>query len=72
MDSRRTCLVSMPFTVREVDAHRYADKNHWHEVYEGLISPAIQEAGMRPLRDDKDTGSRLIVEDIWRRSRTLT
>jgi hypothetical protein len=54
----------MPFSVRAADASKYEDQNHWHEVYEGLISPAIQEAGMLPERDDKDTGSRLIVEHI--------
>ncbi len=54
----------MPFSLRAVDANKYPDQNHWHEVYDGLISPAIQEAGMLPVRDDKDTGSRLIVEHI--------
>ena len=62
-----TCFVIMPFTVKEVDKPRYPDLNHWTEVYEGLILPAVQQAGLQPERDDRDSGSRLIVEGILRK-----
>lgn len=58
----------MPFTVREVDLPIYNnDKNHWNEVYQGLIAPAIKEAGLKCERDDEDVTSRLITENIWRK-----
>ena len=40
------CFVIMPFTVRDLDSTRYPDSNHWSEVYEGLVRPAV-EAGER-------------------------
>ena len=51
----KTCFVIMPFTVRDIDRERYVDPNHWNEVYEGLILPAIEEAGLQADRDDADT-----------------
>src|SRR5579864_9243092 len=59
-----TCFVIMPFTVRELDKSRYPDPNHWNEVYDGLIAPAVHRAGLICERDDQDIGARLIVESI--------
>jgi len=63
----QTCFVIMPFAVRDVDRPRYPDKNHWSEVYEGLIAPAVKEAGLRPERDDYDFTARQVTEGIWRK-----
>lgn len=58
----------MPFSVREQDLPRYhEDKNHWNEVYRGLILPAAKAAGLDCERDDEDSSSRLITENIWRK-----
>jgi hypothetical protein len=63
-----TCFVIMPFRVREEDLTKYEnDRNHWNEVYSGLITPAIEAAEMMPMRDDDDVSSRLIVDGIWRK-----
>jgi hypothetical protein len=61
------CFVLMPFTVKDIDKQRYNDLNHWTEVYEGLIVPAVQKAELLCSRDDKDIGSRLIVENILKK-----
>jgi hypothetical protein len=56
----------MPFTVRDPDLPRYYnDNNHWNEVYHGLIVPAVQEAGLHCERDDEDSATRMITENIW-------
>ena len=56
----------MPFTVREVDLPKYQnDPDHWREVYQGLIVPAIKQAGLRVQRDDEDYSTRLVGEGIW-------
>jgi hypothetical protein len=56
----------MPFTVREADLDRYAgDRDHWSEVYQGLIIPAVERAGLTCHRDDDDSTSRFITEGIW-------
>ena len=58
----------MPFRVRDEDLTKYEnDRNHWNEVYSGLITPAIEAAEMVPMRDDDDVSSRLIVDGIWRK-----
>ncbi len=63
-----TCFTIMPFSVREPDLPRYQnDKNHWSEVYHGLIVPAVAEAELSCERDDEDAASRLIAENIWRK-----
>jgi hypothetical protein len=60
------CFVLMPFTVRDEDLPKYGDKNHWVEVYEGLILPAVgQVPGLQCERDDIDMGSRAIVEGVF-------
>ena len=62
------CFVIMPFTVRDSNLLKYSnDKNHWNEVYSGIIVPAIKKAGLRYERDDDDVASRLITENIWRK-----
>jgi hypothetical protein len=58
----------MPFSMRDGDMERYGnDRNHWSEVYEGLIVPAAQKARLTPGRDDEDWSSRLITDHIWRK-----
>lgn len=58
----------MPFTVRDYDLPKYSsDKNHWNEVYRGLILPAVSRAGLQCERDDDDPTSRLITENIWQK-----
>lgn len=65
-DKANTCFVIMPFTVRKQDLEKYYnDSAHWSEVYSGLISPAIKEAGLEVLRDDDDYSSRLVGIGIW-------
>lgn len=61
---KKKCFIIMPFTLKEIDQSKYRDQNHWNEVFEGLIVPAVNEAEMIPDRDDHDIGSRLIVENI--------
>ena len=56
----------MPFRVRDMDLPRYNnDPEHWREVYEGLIVPAIKDAGLQAQRDDDDYATRLVAEGIW-------
>ena len=62
-----TCFVLMPFSVKDYQRPLYSDPNHWVEVYDGLIVPAIIAAGLRPERDDDDTGTRAIGENILRK-----
>lgn len=63
-----TCFIIMPFTVREADLPRYyGDENHWNEVYNGFIVPAVIQAGLISERDDDDWASRLITENIWKK-----
>ncbi len=64
----KKCFVIMPFSLRDSDLQKYSnDKQHWSEVYKGLIKPAIEKAGLRAERDDDDDSSRLIAENIWRK-----
>ena len=63
----KKCFVLMPFTVKDADEGKYPDRNHWMEVYEGLIRPAAESADMLCSREDTDIGSRLIVESILRK-----
>lgn len=65
--TRGNCFVIMPFTVKEGDRTRYEDPNHWDEVYHGLIEPAAELANLECQRDDADTGSRHVVENILRK-----
>jgi hypothetical protein len=65
-ESNGTCFVIMPFRVRDHDLPTYLnDENHWKEVYDGLIFPAVDAANLKCERDDEDLGSRLIVDEIW-------
>ncbi|HTE28474.1 hypothetical protein [Flavitalea sp.] len=60
------CFVIMPFTVKPGDLEKYLnDTNHWIEVYDGLIVPALEKSGFKVQRDDDDLQSRLIVDNIW-------
>ncbi|MEA5257460.1 hypothetical protein VB264_06685 [Arcicella aquatica] len=61
-----TCFVIMPFSVRKQDLEKYYyDNEHWNEVYNGFITPAIREAKLKVLRDDDDYSSRLVGIGIW-------
>jgi hypothetical protein len=56
----------MPFTVIDEDLPKYGDKNHWSEVYEGLILRAVEQVpDLICERDDIDMSSRAIVESIF-------
>ena len=58
----------MPFTVRENDLRKYGnDQSHWDQVYQGLIKPAVENAGFECYRDDEDVRSRMITDNIWRK-----
>lgn len=58
----------MPFTVRSGDLQSYNnDSEHWQEVYEGLIFPAVEKAGYSCQRDDEDLTTRFIIENIWKK-----
>lgn len=57
----------MPFTRREEHITMYPDKDHWTEVYKWLIKPAIETAGLKPVRDDQDLSSRSVVEGIFKK-----
>lgn len=61
---KKKCFVIMPFTVKEIDQLKYKDPNHWTEVYEGLIVPAVENAGLDCHREDDDIRSRAILESI--------
>jgi len=62
----RRCFVLKPFSVRDEDLPKYGDRNHWTEVYGGLIRPAVEGCGgLVCERDDIDVGSRAIVEGIF-------
>ena len=66
MSEPPSCFVMMPFSVREKDMDTYdGDQNHWLEVYEGLIRPAVKQAGLVPVRDDEDYSSRVVTDQIW-------
>jgi hypothetical protein len=64
---KKKCFVVMPFTVRDFEKEKYRSKNHWNEVYEGLIKPAILKAGFQSIRDDQDIGTRIINENIFKK-----
>lgn len=67
-EKKHKCFVIMPFTVRKEDLARYHDDpNHWDEVYQGLIVSAVEKVGLICERDDEDSTSRMITENIWRK-----
>jgi len=57
------CFVIMPFGQKPLPNGRTYD---FDEVYRVVITRAIQEAGMRPLRADETIGSRLIQSDMFK------
>jgi hypothetical protein len=61
-----TCLVIMPFSLREADRADYPE-NHWKEVYSGFLRPAVETAGLKSQRDDDDFSSRPLALNIWRK-----
>ena len=62
----RSCLVIMPFSVRDDQKPTYP-QDHWKEVYAGLLGPAVKAAGLACHRDDDDFSSRPISLNIWRK-----
>ena len=67
-EKKQKCFVIMPFTVRKEDLERYhGDPDHWNQVYDGLIVPAVENAELMWERDDEDSTSRMITESIWRK-----
>jgi hypothetical protein len=56
----------MPYTVRPEDVQKY-HKDHWRDVYQGLIVPAVEKAGLLCHRDDEDFVSRHITQNIWKK-----
>src|SRR3954468_3606621 len=59
-----SCLVIMPFTIRESQRSTYPE-NHWAEVYDALLRPALEATGLRSDRDDEDCASRPISLSIF-------
>ena len=55
------CFVIMP--IGELDTY---PKDHFKQVYEDLLCPAIQEAGYEPKRADDDKSSSMIQVSIIR------
>jgi hypothetical protein len=57
------CFVVMPFGKKPLPDGRTYD---FDKVYRVIITRAVQEAGMKPLRADETVGSRLIHSDMFR------
>src|SRR5262245_10700142 len=57
------CFVIMPFGQKSLPDGRSYD---FDKVYRVIITRAVQEAGMRPLRADEISGSRLIHSDMFK------
>lgn len=58
----KECFVIMPIS----DQHGYED-GHFQLVYEDIISPAVEAAGLKPYRGDDTKNSNLIQLDILKR-----
>ncbi len=57
------CFVVMPFGKKPLPDGRTYD---FDKVYRVIVTRAVQEAGMRPLRADETVGSRLIHSDMFK------
>jgi hypothetical protein len=57
------CFVVMPFGRKPLPDGRTYD---FDKVYRVIITRAVQEAGMKPLRADETVGSRLIHSDMFK------
>ena len=57
--SEKSCFVIMP-----ISDHPDYPKGHFKEVYSELISPAVIEAGYKPIRADDVAASNLIHVDV--------
>ena len=62
--SKELCFVLMPFGKKPDAAGRLIDFN---AVYEQVIRPAIEEAGLEPLRADEEEGGGLIHTPMFER-----
>lgn len=58
-EERVECFVIMPIS----DQNGY-EKDHFQLVYEDIIKPAVESAGMFPVRADETKGTNLIQLDI--------
>ncbi|TOC19180.1 hypothetical protein CGJ90_22880, partial [Vibrio parahaemolyticus] len=58
----KTCFVIMP-----ISNQPGYESNHFTLVYEDIIRPAIEAAGMRPVRADETVNTNLIQLDILRK-----
>lgn len=61
-----TCLVIMPFSVRETDLVKYS-RDHWSKVYSMLLKPSVERAGLSCHCDNEDFSSRPIALNIWKK-----
>ena len=59
MDDKKICFVMMPFTAPE----GYSS-SHFDDVYTDIFAPAIEAAGMKPMRVDNDMSSTSILSRI--------
>lgn len=57
------CFVAMPIRVHPDEAELYRDDEHWDHVYETLFAPAIEQAGMIPIKPVAE-GSHMIHAEI--------
>ncbi|MFV8462069.1 hypothetical protein ACNO7T_13025 [Vibrio campbellii] len=60
--SKKTCFVIMP-----ISGQTGYDSDHFTLVYEDIIKPAIEQAGMLPIRADETVNTNLIQLDILRK-----
>ncbi|MBR7629645.1 hypothetical protein KAT72_11560 [Aeromonas popoffii] len=62
MDGKPSCFVIMP-----ISAQPGYDSEHFTLVYDDIIKPAIELAGMKSIRADETTNTNLIQLDILRK-----
>lgn len=58
------CFVMMPFGKKLDETGRWID---FDQVYDAIIEPAIRDAGMEPIRADKETSAGLIHKAMFER-----
>jgi len=63
-DPRELCFVLMPFGHKPDQSGRVID---FDAVYEQLIRPAIEDAGLRPLRSDEETRGGIVHKQMFER-----
>lgn len=66
-DSKPTCFIIMPLTVPEHSLERYGAEDHFREVLEHLVKPAVSEAGfepLSPLADDAEVIQAQVIKKL--------